>query len=188
MLVIYGPRIVTQSCGSHVGSGSSEHCFDGDSLTMTTTSSTVKCDTLEDTQAHGSIVDNEGWLTGMRCGHTGISNLFIDIIMIILCCEYWCRCRFFLTHERIDRLPHTTMVITNPRQLPFPITGRLGVRLFPRSFKADPHASRDATVLFALNKRSSRRIDSGCTRLGVKPRTMITLSNSECNNRIEVVQ
>ena len=41
MLVNYVPRIVTQSFSSHVVSGSSVHCFDGDSLMMATTSSIV---------------------------------------------------------------------------------------------------------------------------------------------------
>ena len=58
MLVIYGSRIVVQSLSSHVGSESSEHCFDGDSLMVATTSSTV---IHWNTQAYGSIVDNEGW-------------------------------------------------------------------------------------------------------------------------------
>ena len=76
MLVIYGPRIVAQSFSSHVGSGSSDHCFDGDSLMVATTSSTVIL-----RKTHRLIAISLTTKNGLPAFHvaTRISSIFLSI-------------------------------------------------------------------------------------------------------------
>ena len=64
---MYCQRFGAKSCNSYVGSGSSEHCFDGDS--RDDGDNHVDADTPEDTNAGGRIIDEARFAARMMSMH-----------------------------------------------------------------------------------------------------------------------